>query len=93
MFAGGSEAAKRSRFDTAKWRRRVTGAPVLDGVAIGFDCRIDKIVDVGTHDVFFCIVEDIEAGSDRSNLIYYQRKYHLLAASINHAEAIPERAG
>jgi len=54
---------------------------VLDGAAVAFDCRIDKVVEVGTHDVFFCVVEAVELGEVSANLIYYARRYHHLVHS------------
>ena len=53
----------------------VRGA-VLDGAAVAFDCRIERIVEVGTHDVFFCAVEAVEMGAAHEGLIYYGRNYH-----------------
>ena len=78
LFAGGTEEVKQSRFSTAKWHELATGAPVLDGMAVAFDCRIDRIVETPTHDVFFCVVEAVELGPKESNLVYYQRTYHEL---------------
>ena len=54
----------------------VTGAPVLDQAVVVFDCRITQIVEVGTHDVFFCEVEGIVEGDVHEGLIYYGRTYH-----------------
>ena len=54
----------------------LTGAPVLDGALVAFDCRIEQIVEVGTHDVFICSVEAVEVGTVHEGLIYYARGYH-----------------
>ena len=54
---------------------------MLDGAAVAFDCRIDRVVEVGTHDVFFCTVEAVELGEVTANLIYYARRYHPLTHS------------
>ncbi len=78
IFAGLTEHTMEGRFGAASWHRLVTGAPVLDGAAVVFDCRIDQIVEVGTHDVFFCVVEAVELGEVQANLIYYARRYHPL---------------
>ncbi|MDE2006196.1 MAG: flavin reductase [Rhodospirillales bacterium] len=76
LFAGMTEHAIEARFDTAEWIRLATGAPVLADAAIAFDCRIDRTVEVGTHDVFFCLVEAIHTGPVHEGLIYYARSYH-----------------
>lgn len=66
-----------SRFAAGSWTRLVTGAPVLEGAAASFDCRIAEVMEQGTHSVVFAQVEavrfaDMEAGC----LMYYARGYH-----------------
>jgi flavin reductase len=81
LFAGMTEHTMEGRFAAGTWRALATGAPVLDGAAVAFDCRIDRIVEVGTHDVFFCLVEGVELGEVQANLIYYARRYHPITHS------------
>ncbi len=76
VFAGLTDHPIEARFDTAEWTALATGAPVLAGAAAAFDCRIDQVVEVGTHDVFFCIVEAVATGPVHEGLIYYGRGYH-----------------
>jgi flavin reductase len=76
VFAGLTNAAMARRFDAGTWHRLSSGAPVLDGAAVAFDCRISQVVEVGTHDVFFCTVEAVEIGAANEGLIYYGRNYH-----------------
>ena len=81
LFAGMTEHTMEGRFGVATWRTLAPGAPALDGAAVAFDCRIDRIVEVGTHDVFFCVVEAVALGENHANLIYYARRYHTLTHS------------
>ncbi len=76
VFAGLTDHAIEARFDTAQWTTLATGAPALVDAAVAFDCRIDQVVEVGTHDVFFCIVEAVACGPVHEGLIYYARRYH-----------------
>lgn len=76
VFAGMTEHTMEARFEGATWHPLVTGAPVLDGALVAFDCRIDQIIEVGTHDVFICSVEGVEVGTAHEGLIYYARGYH-----------------
>jgi flavin reductase len=76
VFAGLTDHTMQARFDGATWHTMLTGAPVLDGALVAFDCRIDQIVEVGTHDVFICPVEAVELGTVHEGLIYYARGYH-----------------
>jgi flavin reductase len=76
VFAGMTDHTMEARFDGATWHTMLTGAPVLDGALVAFDCRISRIVEVGTHDIFICTVEAVEVGNVHEGLIYYARGYH-----------------
>ena len=76
VFAGMTDHTMAARFEGATWHALATGAPVLDGALVAFDCRIERIVEVGTHDVFICPVEAVEVGTMNEGLIYYARGYH-----------------
>ena len=76
VFAGMTEHTMDQRFDGYTWQRLKTGAPVLDEAVVVFDCTISQIVEVGTHDVFFCTVEAVRTGKSQEGLIYYGRSYH-----------------
>lgn len=76
VFAGMTDHTMAARFEGAGWHALATGAPVLDGGLVAFDCRITQIVEVGTHDIFICSVEAVEVGSVHEGLIYYARGYH-----------------
>lgn len=78
VFAGMTDHTMEARFEGATWHTMLTGAPVLDGSLVAFDCRIDQIIEVGTHDVFICSVEAVEVGEANEGLIYYARGYHRL---------------
>lgn len=87
VFAGqrdsGSEREidMEARFAAASWSTLLTGAPVLEGAAVSFDCRIAQITEVGTHSVFFCEVEAIQASEVREGLIYFARGYHRIGSA------------
>jgi len=76
VFAGMTDHTMAARFEGATWHTMVTGAPALDGALVAFDCRIEQIVEVGTHDIFICAVEAVEVGTVHEGLIYYARSYH-----------------
>ena len=64
------------RFATGEWMTLSTGAPVLAGAAVAFDCRIVHVHDVGTHSVFFGEVDALRLGDAAEGLIYFARGYH-----------------
>ena len=76
VFAGMTDHTMDKRFDGYTWHTLETGAPVLDEAIVAFDCRITQIVEIGTHDVFFCSVEAVRSGRAVEGLFYYGRGYH-----------------
>ena len=62
VFASVGNVPMAERFALAKWQRLATGAPVLESAAAAFDCKIDQIVEVGTHSVLFCAVQALHLG-------------------------------
>jgi flavin reductase len=83
LFAGipDPDLEMEERFAAAAWGTLVTGAPVLEDAVVSFDCRIAQIAEVGTHSVFFCEVEAIQAGTAREGLIYFGRSYHRIGGA------------
>ena len=81
IFAGIDNVPMAERFARSKWLRLATGAPVLEGAAASFDCKIDQIVEVGTHSVMFCAVQAIRLGTTSSGLIYHGRTYHKVSGN------------
>ncbi len=81
VFAGFTDHTMTERFGHAGWIILATGAPVLTGAVVSFDCRIAQVSEVGTHGVFFCEVDAIQAGTSREGLIYFGRTYHRIAVT------------
>lgn len=76
IFGGLTDDDNTSRFATANWGELVTGAPVLEGALVSFDCRVSEWTEIGTHSVFFCQVEAICGVEGGAGLIYFGRNYH-----------------
>jgi flavin reductase len=77
LFGGKTPMAQ--RFAAARWLDTMTGAPMLEGALVAFDCQIAKTVDVGTHAVLFCEVIGVYEGSMRKALLYFGRAYHAVS--------------
>lgn len=60
------------------WRTSITGAPILDDALASFDCRIEKIIDVGTHSIFICPIEAVEQTTHPQALAYFNRHYQYI---------------
>jgi len=66
------------RFAAARWRVGETGAPLLEGAVVNFDCRIVQAAEVGGHTVLICEIVGV-AGLERDEaLVYFNRAYHAL---------------
>ncbi len=76
MFAGLTDVPQAERFSGDEWATLQTGAPVLEGAVVSFDCTISSVTEVGTHTVFFCAVRAIQFGTAHEGLIYFGRTYH-----------------
>jgi flavin reductase len=63
------------RYAVAAWSVLATGAPVLDGALVSFDCRIVERLERGTHGVIFCEVQAIRWGAGSVPLVYFGRRY------------------
>ncbi|HET9018970.1 MAG TPA: flavin reductase [Acetobacteraceae bacterium] len=73
---GGAVADHEVRFSSGTWYALETGAPVLQGAVVSFDCRIGQVTEIGTHSVIFGHVQAIRHGSVHDGLIYFGRGYH-----------------
>ncbi len=76
IFAGMTGLLGADRFEHGEWTTLATGAPVLTGAVVSFDCRITDVTEVGTHTVFFAEVEAIQSSDAHEGLIYFGRAYH-----------------
>lgn len=78
LFAGRARHDVADRFALARWSRGDTsGAPLLDGALVGFDCRLYSVQDASSHLIFIGRVEQTRL-RDGSPLVYCNRRYHRL---------------
>ena len=77
-FAGRTGLAMSERFALQSWLVLATGAPVLESARASFDCRIDTMLEQGSHTVFFGRVEAVRTGPRAGGLVYLDRRYDTL---------------
>ncbi|MBX6743129.1 MAG: flavin reductase [Acetobacteraceae bacterium] len=81
VFSGVTKCSLEERFAAGTWSELVTGAPVLEGAMVSFDCRVADMVEKGTHTVLFVDVLAIRHGHPHgAGLIYFGRDYHPVGA-------------
>ncbi|NLH79295.1 MAG: flavin reductase [Phyllobacteriaceae bacterium] len=78
VFAGVGGLDHPERFTHGQWTHGATGAPLLEGARATLDCRISECVDVGSHTVFFGVVEAVALGEARPALVYVDRGYRVI---------------
>ncbi|ELQ6015746.1 pyrimidine utilization flavin reductase protein F [Cronobacter sakazakii] len=78
----GGKTPMEERFAAARWHRGVTGSPQLDGAVVSFDCRVEQVVTVSTHDVLLCRVLEISRNDDTHGLVWFDRRYHALSRPV-----------
>lgn len=59
------------RFAQGRWYEGVTGAPLLEGALVSFDCAIDQRISKGTHTIFIGDVKAVRLGPTPTSLIYF----------------------
>lgn len=73
-FAGGTKDME-ARYQAARWQTMPSGMPALLDAIVNFDCEIDTVQRVATHNVMFGRVVDIRHGSGETALLYVDRDY------------------
>ncbi|MGB0659858.1 MAG: flavin reductase [Mangrovicoccus sp.] len=74
----GGKTPMDERFTKADWQAGLSGAPILRGAAVAFDCQVAERVAQGSHEVLFCDILQVIRAEKPSSLIYFSRKFHAL---------------
>ncbi|MGV7123120.1 flavin reductase [Sphingopyxis sp. 550A] len=72
-FAGGKEHDE--RFESGRWAASECGLPMLEGAIASLATRIARTIDVGSHHVMFCEVDEVSLSAAPDSLIYFDRAY------------------
>ena len=64
-------------FTSGHWITSSMDAPVPERALVSF-CIISRVVEVGTHSVTFCNVQDIRPGAPVEALLFFNRTYRSL---------------
>ncbi|UDQ91268.1 flavin reductase family protein [Xanthobacter autotrophicus] len=81
-FAGQVPQFRDDKFACADWRAAQSGAPVLDGALMSFDCRLATHHAYGTHRIVVGAVTAVHGLEDEAEpLLYANRAYRRLTAA------------
>ncbi|MGV8986133.1 MAG: flavin reductase family protein [Cypionkella sp.] len=78
-FSGKGGAKGAARYDGADWVEAETGARLLADAPLAFDCRVDEMIDRGTHSILIGRVLHIRTMADGGALLYWNGQYRPLA--------------
>ncbi len=74
-FASNDPSAGSDRFDLGDWSTLVTGAPVLKGCPVNFDCTLGQEVHVGTHTIFIGSIAAVSVIAGLEPLAFVDGQY------------------
>jgi flavin reductase (DIM6/NTAB) family NADH-FMN oxidoreductase RutF len=63
-FAGMHGEAETERFDDGEWFTLGSGAPLLAGALVSFDCAVESILDAGSHAIVIGNIEAVTLGGE-----------------------------
>jgi len=79
-FAG-RHTEKLDRFRGVDSFTLVTGAPLIRGGLVGFDCQVCDTNEIGQHTLFIGQVLAMQKGDGKQPLIYFDRHYYSVSKS------------
>ena len=68
-----------ARYDGADWIKGETDTLLLADAPLALDCRVEEMIDRGTHSILLGRVLHIRTNPDRGALLYWNGAYHALA--------------
>lgn len=73
-FAGATQDMD-ARYASAAWTTLTSGSPALDDAIVFFDCEIESILRVGSHNIMIGRVTELRQRPGGSALLYVDRSY------------------
>lgn len=80
-FSGATKVPMAERFGWDIWEEGPNSVPVLRDAVVKIVGRISDSTIQGSHTVIFVHVERVEVQEEQDSLVYFNRKFHRLAAS------------
>lgn len=87
-FSSG-KLSREERFAGVSWEEMSNGCRTVSGCLAAFSCRISDIHEVGTHNVLYCVVEEMRLGSgNESPLLWFSRSYHTSKSCLSNSPVV-----
>ncbi|MDT5348742.1 MAG: hypothetical protein QOH91_2029 [Mycobacterium sp.] len=78
-FAGMHGVRGSAKFEQGNWTILPSEVPALFDSLVSFDCRVDDILEVGTHSIFVGLIADVHFGESGDPLVYCDGAFASLA--------------
>ena len=75
-FANSSTDIRERFGDPKAWLKMQSGSLALRDATASLDCRVAELLDVGTHGLFICEVNEVEFGAACEGLVYFDRRFY-----------------
>ena len=62
--------------DPKLWTKMASGSPRLRDATVCLDCKVNLVLDVGTHGMFICEATEVLFGPDCAGLVYFDRSFY-----------------
>ena len=69
-FAGMHGARGSEKFEQGDWTILASDVPALTDSLVSFDCRVDDLLEVGTHSIFVGLITQAHFGKSGDPLVY-----------------------
>ncbi len=79
-FSGKGGAKGPARYEGAAWVQALSGVRLLSGAPLAFDCRVEEMIDRGTHSILIGQVMAIRTEAARGALLYWNGQYRAMQA-------------
>lgn len=77
-FSGVGGLRGLARFDGADWTTAISGARLLTGAPVAFDCAVDEMIDRATHSILIGRVLAVRTTPGAGALAYWDGEYRAL---------------
>jgi flavin reductase (DIM6/NTAB) family NADH-FMN oxidoreductase RutF len=78
-FSGIGGVKGAARYDGATWVEAAEATRLLAGAPLAFACRVDEMIDRGTHSILIGRVLQISTAAGQGALLYWNGAYHGLS--------------
>lgn len=75
-FAGMTAVQMNDRFMLNHWKEGIHQLPVLNDALANLQGKISKILEMGTHTLFFVELNEITVKQEGNSLVYFNRAFH-----------------